>query len=93
MQSLQGAGATVSSNNDSTQAFAYDAENKITKVDNVSAYVYEGESQRVRKLVSENLRFVYDMAGKQIAEFDSATSSLRKEYIHGASGLVATIAW
>jgi hypothetical protein len=31
--------------NDSTQAFTYDAENKIIKVDNVAAYVYDGEGQ------------------------------------------------
>jgi hypothetical protein len=77
--------------NDSTQALSYDAENKITKVDNVSSYVYDGEGQRVRKLVGENLCFVYDMSGNQIAEFDGATGSLMKEYIYGASGLVATI--
>jgi RHS repeat-associated protein len=77
--------------NDSTQAFTYDAENKITKVDNVSAYVYDGEGQRVRKLVGENLRFVYDMGGNLIAEFDGPSGALKKEYIYGADGLVATI--
>jgi RHS repeat-associated protein len=77
--------------NDSTQSFTYDAENKITKVNNVSAYAYDGEGQRVGKLLGENLRFIYDMGGKQIAEFNGATGSLKKEYIYGATDLVATI--
>jgi RHS repeat-associated protein len=77
--------------NDGAHAYTYDAENKISKVDAVSAYVYDGEGQRVRKLVGENLRFIYDMGGKQIAEFDGAAGTLKKEYIYGESGLVATI--
>ena len=77
--------------NDGAHAYTFDAENKISKVDNVSAYVYDGEGQRVRKLVNENLRFIYDMGGKQIAEFDGSSGSLKKEYVYGASGLVATI--
>jgi len=77
--------------NDGAHAYTYDAENKISKVDNVAAYVYDGEGQRVRKLVNENLRFMYDMGGQQIAEFDGATGALKKEYIYSASGLVATI--
>src|SRR6266436_1197505 len=65
--------------NDTIHAYTFDAENKISKVDNVSAYVYDGEGQRVRKLLGENLRFVYDMHGKQIAEFDGSTGNLKKE--------------
>ena len=76
---------------DGAHAYTYDAENKISKVDNVSAYVYDGEGQRVRKLVSENLRFIYGIGGQQIAEFSGSTAALKKEYIYGASGLVATI--
>jgi RHS repeat-associated protein len=55
------------------------------------AYVYDGDGQRVRKLIGENLRFIYDMHGQQIAEFDGANGNLKKEYIYGASGLVATV--
>jgi len=76
---------------DSTQAFTYDAENKISKVDNVAAYVYDGEGQRVRKLVNENLRFIYGIDGQLVAEFSGADATLKKEYVYGASGLVATI--
>jgi len=71
--------------NDGAHAYSFDAENKINKVDNASAYVYDGEGQRVRKLLGENLRFVYDMHGKQIAEFDGSTGNLKKEYIYGSS--------
>lgn len=77
--------------NDGSHAYTYNAENKIAKVDNVSAYVYDGEGQRVRKLVGENLRFVYGIGGQLIAEFSGSTGSLQKEYIYGASGLLATI--
>jgi hypothetical protein len=41
--------------------------------------------------VNENLRFIYDMGGKQIGEFDGAPGNFKKEYIYGPSGLVATI--
>jgi uncharacterized protein RhaS with RHS repeats len=76
---------------DRPHLYTYDAENKISKVDNVSAYVYDVEGNRVRKLLNENLRFVYDMGGRQIAEFDGTSGTLKKEYIYGASGLLATI--
>jgi len=71
--------------NDGAHAYSFDAENKINRVDNASAYVYDGEGQRLRKLLGENLRFVYDMHGKQIAEFDGSTGNLKKEYIYGSS--------
>lgn len=77
--------------NDGTHAYTYDAENKIAKVDNASAYVYNGEGLRVRKLLGENLRFVYGIGGELIAEFSGATGSLQKEYVYGTSGLLATI--
>ncbi len=77
--------------NDGSHAYTYDAENKIAKVDNVSAYVYNGEGERVRKLVSENLRLIYGISGQLIADFSGSTGSLQKEYIYGASGLLATI--
>ena len=72
-------------------AYTFDAENKILKVDTLSAYIYDGEGQRVRKLVGENLRFIYGIGGQEIAEFSGASGALQKEYIYGASGLLATI--
>jgi RHS repeat-associated protein len=77
--------------NDGSHTYTYDAENKIAKVDNVAAYIYNGEGQRVRKLVGENLHFVYGIGGQLIAEFSGSTGSLQKEYTYGASGLLATI--
>jgi len=77
--------------NDGAHAYTFDAENKISKVDGVSAYVYDGDGQRVRKLVNENLRFIYGIGGQQIAEFDGSSGALKKEYVYGASGLLATI--
>lgn len=77
--------------NDGSHAYIYDAENKIAKVDAVAAYVYDGEGQRVRKLLAENLRFVYGIGGQLIAEFSGANWALSKEYIYSSSGLVATI--
>jgi RHS repeat-associated protein len=77
--------------NDGTHSYTYDAENKIAKVDGATAYTYDGEGQRVRKLLAENLRFVYGIGGQLIAEFSGSTGSLLKEYIYGADGLLATI--
>src|SRR4029078_9531357 len=77
--------------NDTVHAYTFDAENKILKVDTVSAYTYDGEGRRVRKLVGENLRFIYGIGGQEIAEFSGASGALQKEYIYGASGLLATI--
>jgi RHS repeat-associated protein len=77
--------------NDTGHAYTFDAENKISKVDTVAAYTYDGEGQRVRKLVGENLRFIYGIGGQEIAEFSGSSGALQKEYIYGASGLLATI--
>ena len=77
--------------NDGSHGYTYDAENKIAKVDGVAAYVYDGEGQRVRKLLGENLRFVYGIGGRLNAEFNGVNGALSKEYIYSASELVATI--
>jgi len=77
--------------NDGLHTYTFDAENRIKNVDATSAYTYDGEAQRVKKLMGENTRFVYGIGGKLVAEFDGATGVLKKEYIYGAGGLVATI--
>lgn len=77
--------------NDGSHAYTYNAENKIAKVDTVSAYVYDGEGQRVRKLVGENLTFVYGISGQLVADYNGSTGALVKEYVYGADGLLATI--
>ena len=77
--------------NDGAHVNTYDAENKIKTVDGLTAYIYDGEGQRVRKLLGENLRLIYGIGGREIAEFDGPTGALKKEYIYCSSGLVATI--
>jgi RHS repeat-associated protein len=79
--------------NDGTQSFAYDAENKIKTVNGVSdVYRYDGDGNRVRKNFAsgEKVRMVYS-GGQLIAEYDLATGTLKKEYIYGAKGLLATV--
>jgi len=39
--------------NDTVETYTFDAENNILKIDNTTAYVYDGERQRVKKLVGE----------------------------------------
>lgn len=77
--------------NDGIHTYTYDGENKISKVDGTVAYVYDGSGQRVRKLVGENVRFIYGLGGQLIAEYSGSTGALTKEYIYGPTGLVATI--
>jgi RHS repeat-associated protein len=77
--------------NDGIHTYAYNGENKIRTIDSQSAYVYNGDGQRVRKLLGGNLRFVYGIGGELIAEFDGTSGALKKEYVYGASGLAATI--
>jgi RHS repeat-associated protein len=78
--------------NDGTQSFAYDAENKIKTVNGVSdVYRYDGDGNRVRKNFTsgEKVRMVYS-GGQLIAEYDLTTGSLKKEYVYGTKGLLAT---
>jgi len=77
--------------NDGLHSYTFDAENKVKNVDGNAAYTYDGEGQRVKKTSGENVRFVYGIGAKLVAEFDGGTGALKKEYIYGASGLVATI--
>jgi RHS repeat-associated protein len=76
--------------NDGSHAYTFNGDNMIRTVDSQAAYVYDGEGRRVRKLLGENVRFIYGIGGKLIAEF-SASGALLKEYIYSASGVVATI--
>src|SRR6185369_4455521 len=77
--------------NDGLHSYTFDSENRIKNVDGNAAYTYDAEGQRVRKLVGDNTRFIYGIGSKLVAEFDGSTGVLKKEYIYGASGLVATI--
>jgi len=69
--------------NDGTHSYGFDAESKVAKVDSTTAYVYDGEGNRVKKLVGESTRFIYGIGGKLVAEYDSSTGNLKKEYLAG----------
>lgn len=86
--------------------FFYDAENRLIAVsssnstnfnDAYAFYSYDGNGRRVRKFAFESILFVYDLAGRLISEYNSfidlpapAPEEFRKEYVFGASGLLAT---
>ncbi len=74
--------------NDTLHTYAFDAENKILKVDSTTAYAYDGEGHRVRKYVGENTRFVYGIGGQLIMEFDGSSGNLEKEYVYGGATLI-----
>jgi len=73
---------------DTIHAYKYDGENKIKAVDSVTAHTYDGEGKRVKKLVGENTRFIYDIGGQVVAEFDGSTGSLKKEYVYSGATLI-----
>ena len=67
------------------QTFVYDAENKQVQVSNASGiigkYWYNGDGQRVKKYVpstGETTVFVYDAAGKTIAEYSTIQADTPK---------------
>jgi RHS repeat-associated protein len=79
--------------NDSVHSYGFDAENKIKTVDGVSGvYSYDGDGNRVRKNFTsgEKVRMVYS-GGQLIAEYDISNGALKKEYVYGAKGLIATV--
>lgn len=79
--------------NDSTQSFAFDADNKIKTVSGEGdVYRYDADGNRVRKNFTngEKVRMVYG-GGPLIAEYDLSSGTLKKEYVYGAKGLLATI--
>ena len=54
------------------------------------SYDYDGEGHRVRSSAN-NLLMVYGISGQLLAEFDNTSGALKKEYIYGVNGLLATI--
>ena len=75
---------------DGVRTYSYDAENRLSAINGSVAYRYDGDGRRVRKLVGESVRFVYGLSGRLIAEVDGASGALKKEYIYGPQGLLAT---
>ncbi|MGE3466066.1 MAG: hypothetical protein AB7J13_03965, partial [Pyrinomonadaceae bacterium] len=76
---------------DPSHSYTFDGENKILKLDSTTAYAYDGDGKRVRKFVGENTRFIYGIGGELLAEYNGSTGAIQKEYIYGASGLLATV--
>ena len=69
------------------------SENKVKTVNGVSdVFRYDGDGNRIRKNFTsgENVRMIYSRS-QLIAEYDLTNGSLKKEYIYGAKGLIATI--
>jgi hypothetical protein len=50
--------------NDGISSYSYDAEGHIKTVNAATAYTYDGDGQRVRKLLGENVRCVYGLGGE-----------------------------
>jgi RHS repeat-associated protein len=76
--------------NDGTHSYAYDAENRISNVDNGStaSYVYDANGQRVRKTTSSgSVDYLYDLAGHEITEVSSSGSWNRGEVYAGGRHL------
>jgi RHS repeat-associated protein len=67
---------------DGTHSYSYDAENRLTKVDNGSTatYIYDADGQRVRKTTSSgSVDYLYDLGGHEITELSSSGSWNRGE--------------
>src|SRR5438876_1305192 len=73
--------------NDGSHSYGFDADGKIKSVDSTTAYSYDGEGKRVKKLVGENTRFIYGLGGALIAEYDSSSGNLKKEYLDGSTAI------
>jgi RHS repeat-associated protein len=71
--------------NDGSHSYGFDADSKIKSVDSTTAYTYDGEGKRVKKLVGENTRFIYGIGGAVLAEYDGSSGNLKKEYVYGST--------
>jgi RHS repeat-associated protein len=67
----------------SAHSYSYDAENRITAVDNSSTqeYFYDGDGQRVVKNVGGGMIYWYGAGGEVLAESDMA-GNLLSEYVY-----------
>src|SRR5438876_8786139 len=74
--------------NDGSHSYAFDGDSKVKSVDSTTAYTYDGEGKRVRKLVGENTRFIYGIGGELIGEYDGSSGNLKKEYVAGGGSMI-----
>ena len=71
--------------------YTYDAENRLSKDQYGELFRYDGEGKRVRMVVEDYPWLVYDIEGRVVAEFGGKSGGLLREYVYGASGLLAMI--
>ena len=74
---------------DGTHTYKYDAENRITAVDNgaTATYSYDADGRRVEKVISSGYTdYIYDYAGNVAGEWNGAASA---QYIYLGGALVA----
>jgi RHS repeat-associated protein len=71
--------------NDGTYMYYYDAENRLVSLNSGPSYVYDAEGRRVRKTASGQTHdYIYDLAGRAIAEVDAVGSMTRGEIYLGS---------
>jgi len=87
--------------NDGTHSYFYDAENRITKVDNgaTATYVYDANGQRVQKTTTTGNPsdpagtwiFVYDQSGRMVQEFNSPGNTFVRGHIYAGGRHLAMV--
>jgi RHS repeat-associated protein len=76
--------------NDGLHTYTYDAEGRVTAVDNggTASYVYDAQSRRVKAAAGFAARnYVYDLAGRAITVVDGTGALLRGEFWAGSRHL------
>jgi RHS repeat-associated protein len=84
---------------DGFHKYTYDAENRLIKVDlnpdgsSAASYTYDAFGQRVSKTAaSAAMEFLYDLAGRVIAERDSTTGAWNRSEVYAGARHLATYA-
>ncbi len=80
-------GNTTSTNNFD---FIYGDNNRLSDVVGIAQYVYNGQSQRVKKTGPQTTYYHYDQAGQLISESDAAGTT-EKEYVYLDGQLLAVL--
>ncbi|MBI2677145.1 MAG: RHS repeat-associated core domain-containing protein, partial [Candidatus Koribacter versatilis] len=77
---------------DGTNAFAYDAENRLVNYNSGAAtYVYGPDGLRIQKTVASDITTYIFSGFKVIAEYTGSTPALSQEYIYAGASLLATL--
>jgi RHS repeat-associated protein len=85
--------------NDGVHRYTYDAENRLVKVDlnpdgsSAASYTYDAFGRRVSKTAAgAATEFLYDLAGRVIAERDSTTGAWNRSEVYAGGRHLATYA-